>query len=112
MGTLPPPSSRSTLASSPQRHWRQVNLREQVRGRELHPEAHRPWSALHGQRWTEHLRLPEWEDLQEDHHRRLRPVLGSIREPLKKRRASIFDAASVISFLLFWPHFCTNSKVQ
>merc|ERR1712013_905478 len=58
------------------------------------------------------LRLAEREDLKEDHHRRLRPVLGSMREPLKKRRASIFDAASVISFLLFWPHFCTNLKVQ
>merc|ERR1712066_944136 len=98
------------------RHRGQVDLRHEVRGRELHPEAHRPRHPLHGQRRPQHqrqpvllvhrqdlvarrqtrrlrtgrrghghcqedrvLRLPERQDVQEDHHLRLRHVLGRRR---------------------------------
>ena len=37
-----------------ERHWRKVHLRNEVRGRELPAEAHRPWHPLHGQRRPRH----------------------------------------------------------
>merc|ERR1712066_991307 len=40
------------------RHRGQVDLRHEVRGRELHPEAHRPRHPLHGQRRPQHQRQP------------------------------------------------------
>ena len=42
----------------PQRNWRQVHLRQQVRRRELPTEAHRTWNLEHGQCWTQHQRIP------------------------------------------------------
>merc|ERR1712027_109348 len=41
-----------------ERHWRQVHLRNEVRGRELPAEAHRPWHPFHGQRRPQHQRKP------------------------------------------------------
>ncbi|ONK71406.1 uncharacterized protein A4U43_C04F8220 [Asparagus officinalis] len=37
---------------------RRVDLRGQVRRRELRQEAHRPWDSLHGQRWARYQRVP------------------------------------------------------
>mmetsp|Transcript_11659 Transcript_11659/g.48854 ORF Transcript_11659/g.48854 Transcript_11659/m.48854 type:complete len:243 (-) Transcript_11659:14-742(-) len=42
----------------PQRHRRQVHLRRQVRRRELPAQAHRPRHPLHGQRGSQHQRIP------------------------------------------------------
>lgn len=33
----------------PQRHWRKIHLREKIRRRKLHPEAHWTWYYVHGQ---------------------------------------------------------------
>merc|ERR1711970_1515386 len=61
-------------------YWRKVHLWQQVRGRELHPEAHWTWNPLHGQRWPQHQRLPVFPVYCQD------PVVGRETRGLRTGR--------------------------
>merc|ERR1712165_306868 len=135
------------------RHRGQVDLRHEVRGRELHPEAHRPRHPLHGQRRPQHqrqpvllvhrqdlvarrqtrrlrtgrrghghcqedrvLRLPKRQDVQEDHHLRLRHVLGRRNQCQEEKKREKREEALRQLYRWFqlyqWFPFCTKSPLS
>merc|ERR1712210_85121 len=90
------------------------------RGRELHPQAHRPWCSLHGQRWAQHQRVPVLPLHRQDpvagwQARRVRPVLRSPGCQATQKRGAmfvIFVVACDFRFCYFGPFFCTNLTVE